>query len=34
MSNPFDKQDGRFLALTNEKGQYSLWPFFIQVPAG
>jgi MbtH protein len=34
MSNPFDKQDGRFLVLTNERGQYSLWPFFIQVPSG
>jgi MbtH protein len=34
MSNPFDKQDGRFLVLTNENGQYSLWPSFIQVPGG
>lgn len=34
MSNPFDKQDGRFLVLTNEEGQYSLWPSFIQVPGG
>jgi MbtH protein len=34
MSNPFDKPDGRFHVLTNERGEYSLWPFFIQVPAG
>jgi MbtH protein len=34
MSSPFDKQEGRFLVLTNERGQYSLWPSFIQVPGG
>jgi MbtH protein len=34
MSNPFDKQDGRFRVLTNERGQYSLWPSLIQVPSG
>lgn len=34
MSNPFDKQDGRFLVLTNQWGQYSLWPFSIQIPDG
>jgi MbtH protein len=34
MSNPFDDKDGEFLALINEEGQYSLWPAFMDVPAG
>lgn len=34
MANPFDNEDGTFLALINEEGQYSLWPAFADVPAG
>ena len=34
MSNPFDSEDGRFFALVNDEGQYSLWPAFAEVPAG
>jgi len=34
MSNPFDNEDGTFLALINPEGQYSLWPAFADVPAG
>lgn len=34
MSNPFEDNDGEFLALVNGEGQYSLWPAFIDVPAG
>ncbi|GAA3212005.1 MbtH family protein [Actinocorallia longicatena] len=34
MSNPFDDADGRFLVLTNDEGQHSLWPSFADVPAG
>jgi MbtH protein len=34
MSNPFDNKDGHFLVLSNEQGQYSLWPSFIHVPSG
>jgi MbtH protein len=34
MTNPFDDEDGRFLVLRNYEGQYSLWPSFIDVPAG
>ena len=34
MSNPFEAEDGSFHALVNEEGQYSLWPAFIDVPAG
>ena len=34
MTNPFDDEDGAFLVLVNEEGQYSLWPDFIDVPEG
>lgn len=34
MTNPFDDEDGRFLVLTNEEGQHSLWPAFVAVPEG
>ncbi|AMY56273.1 MULTISPECIES: MbtH family protein [Nocardiaceae] len=34
MSNPFDDEDGSYFVLTNEEGQHSLWPVFIDVPAG
>ncbi len=34
MTNPFDTDDGAFLALVNDEGQYSLWPAETAVPAG
>ncbi len=34
MANPFDDPDGRFLVLTNDEGQHSLWPEFAAVPDG
>ncbi|GAB2789568.1 MbtH family protein [Amycolatopsis magusensis] len=34
MTNPFDDQDGTFLALVNAEEQYSLWPVFAEVPVG
>jgi MbtH protein len=34
MANPFDDNDGQFLVLVNDEGQYSLWPEFVAVPAG
>jgi MbtH protein len=34
MANPFDNENGTFLALVNADGQYSLWPAFADVPAG
>jgi uncharacterized protein YbdZ (MbtH family) len=34
MTNPFDDEDGSFLVLINDEGQYSLWPEFLEVPAG
>ena len=34
MTNPFDDEDGTFIVLINDEGQYSLWPEFLDVPAG
>jgi uncharacterized protein YbdZ (MbtH family) len=34
MTNPFDNDNGTFLVLVNEEGQYSLWPAFAEVPDG
>ncbi|MFD5571303.1 MULTISPECIES: MbtH family protein [Streptomyces] len=34
MTNPFDDQDANYLVLTNEEGQFSLWPTFVDVPDG
>lgn len=34
MTNPFENADGRYYALINEEGQYSLWPAHLDVPAG
>jgi MbtH protein len=34
MDHPFDDPDGTYLALVNDEGQYSLWPAFVEVPAG
>jgi MbtH protein len=33
-TNPFEDEDGRYYALINDEGQYSLWPVFAEVPAG
>jgi MbtH protein len=32
--NPFDDPEGEFYALVNGEGQHSLWPTFVEVPAG
>ncbi len=34
MSNPFENEDGVFFVLVNDEGQHSLWPTFVDVPAG
>jgi MbtH protein len=34
MGNPFDNPEGRYLVLMNDEGQHSLWPSFVEVPAG
>jgi MbtH protein len=33
-ANPFDDEDGSFLVVVNDEGQYSLWPTFREVPSG
>jgi MbtH protein len=34
MTNPFEDENASYLVLINQEGQYSLWPSFIDVPAG
>lgn len=34
MVNPFENENGVFVALVNEEGQYSLWPTFVPIPDG
>ncbi|MEV5014386.1 MbtH family protein [Streptomyces sp. NPDC053780] len=34
MTNPFDDENGVYLVLVNDEGQHSLWPSFVEVPAG
>ena len=34
MTNPFEDEDRDYLALLNDEGQYSLWPAWLEVPAG
>ncbi|MFD5483783.1 MbtH family protein [Streptomyces hawaiiensis] len=34
MANPFEDENGVYLVLVNDEGQHSLWPSFIDVPAG
>jgi MbtH protein len=34
VNNPFDDEDGTFHVLVNDEGQHSLWPAFVDVPAG
>jgi MbtH protein len=33
-TNPFEDADGRFTVLVNDEDQHSLWPSYIDVPAG
>jgi len=34
VTNPFEDEDGRYLVLVNDENQHSLWPSFVEVPAG
>ncbi len=34
MTNPFEDENGTYFVLRNDEGQYSLWPVFVDVPAG
>jgi MbtH protein len=33
-TNPFDDDNGTFFVLVNDEDQHSLWPTFVDVPAG
>ncbi|OHT87964.1 MbtH family protein [Mycobacteroides saopaulense] len=33
-TNPFDDDSGSFFVLVNEQEQHSLWPSFVDAPAG
>ena len=33
-TNPFEDENGVYHVLTNDEGQYSLWPSFKDVPQG
>jgi MbtH protein len=33
-TNPFEDENGRFYVLVNDEEQHSLWPSFVDVPAG
>lgn len=34
MTNPFEDEEGIYVVLINDEGQYSLWPNDINIPAG
>ena len=34
MTNPFENPEGVYLVLVNDENQHSLWPQFVDVPAG
>ena len=34
MTNPFEDPDASYVVLVNHEGQHSLWPTFVDVPAG
>ena len=33
-TNPFENENGIYHVLINDEGQHSLWPSFVEVPAG
>ncbi len=34
MSNPFENPEGVYSVLVNDENQHSLWPDFVDIPAG
>ena len=34
MTNPFQDENGDYLVLVNHEIQYSLWPSWLDIPAG
>lgn len=33
-TNPFEDPEGEYLVLVNDEEQHSLWPSFVEIPAG
>jgi MbtH protein len=33
-ANPFDNENGTYFVLVNDEDQHSLWPAFVDLPAG
>jgi len=33
-TNPFEDDNGTYMVLVNDENQHSLWPAYIDVPAG
>jgi MbtH protein len=33
-TNPFEDDEAAYVVLENNEGQFSLWPTFVDVPAG
>ena len=33
-TNPFEDENGTYVVLVNDEGQHSLWPAYIDAPAG
>jgi MbtH protein len=33
-TNPFENNNSDYFALTNDEGQYSLWPAHLEIPKG
>lgn len=34
MNDPFENEQGTYIVLMNDEGQYSIWPAFLDIPAG
>ncbi len=34
MTNPFENENSTYFVLINDEGQYSIWPAFLDIPAG
>jgi len=34
MTHPFENDAAEYLVLANDRGQYSLWPVSLHIPAG
>ena len=34
MTNPFEDDTAEYHVLVNDEGQHSIWPVFVEIPAG